>query len=364
MKLSKLVFIACLCLISVQIFNLLVQLPIYSGGASKTMELSDTFKNAEARAENGRQTDKLIDYSSCKYIQPGNVMPHYTCPRSEVKRFILLNNQISSSKREVNIEANIQTFSTIRNSRICMTGDSMVNQLFHSMECLLSHFNTSVKRHLHNTFFSEKYKMRMPGLIELSLPNTGSLLMFHGIKGPCKPENMGKIWEKCPPSSTDVLIFNIGYLHCTNILESFGYSKGINSKLNVRATAHMTEEIISNISRIFKNRKILLYGQPAPELVNYPNAEKMKKKLAKDKFFRHQSDRVILDLVEIEKSIAEKYNIHYIDSYEVTKSFLNEKERITWGKDFSLGRTDRVHFCLPGPVDFATNTVLEALIKN
>ena len=126
----------------------------------------------------------------------------------------------------------------------------------------------------------------------------------------------------------------------------------------------MTEEIISNISRIFKNRKILLYGQPAPELVNYPNAKKMKKHLAKDKFFRHQSDRVILDLVEIEKSIAEKYNIHYIDSYEVTKSFLNEKERITWGKDFSLGRTDRVHFCLPGPVDFATNTVLEALIKN
>ena len=71
----------------------------------------------------------------------------------------------------------------------------------------------------------------------------------------------------------------------------------------------------------------------------------------------------MLDLVEIEKSTAEKYNMHYVDSYEVTKSFLNEKERTKWGKAFSLGRTDRVHFCLPGPVDFATKIVLEVLIN-
>ena len=81
------------------------------------------------------------------------------------------------------------------------------------------------------------------------------------------------------------------------------------------------------------------------------------------KFFRHRSDRVILDLVKIEKSTAKQYNMHYIDSYKATNFFLNEKERIKWGKVFSLGRTDRVHFCLPGPVDFATNEVLELLSK-
>ena len=239
----------------------------------------------------------------------------------------------------------------------------MVNQLFHSMECLMSHFNSNIKRDLHNTFFSEKYRMNVPGSIELSLPNTGSALSFHGIKGPCKPENWGKIWEKCPPSRTDVLVFNIGYLHCSNILETFSYSKGVNSKLNMEATANMTEEIISNVRRIFEKSEIVLYGQPAPELVNYPNAKKIKKQISDNKFFRHKSDRVILDLVGIEKYIAKQYGMHYVDSYKATKSFLNEKERIKWEKDFSLGRTDRVHFCLPGPVDFATNEVLELLNK-
>ena len=81
----------------------------------------------------------------------------------------------------------------------------------------------------------------------------------------------------------------------------------------------MTEKIIANISKAFKNRKVLLYGQPAPELVNYPNAKGMKNQFARDKFFRHKSDRVILNLVEIEKSMAEKYNIHYIDSFNATK---------------------------------------------
>ena len=195
--------------------------------------------------------------------------------------------------------------------------------------------------------------MYVPGSIELSFPDTGSVLSFHGIKGPCKPENRGKIWEKCPPSNTDVLVFNIGYLHCSNILESFSYTTGVNSKLNMEATASMTEEMIANISRIFEKREIILYGQPAPELVNYPNAKKLKKHFASDKFFRHKSDRVILDLVKIEKSTAKQYNMHYIDSYKATNFFLNEKERIKWGKVFSFGRTDRVHFCLPGPVDFA-----------
>lgn len=131
------------------------------------------------------------------------------------------------------------------------------------------------------------------------------------------------------------------------------------SKLSIKA--YMTEQIISNISKIFKNTKVLLYGQPAPELVNYPNAKRIKNQFARDKFFRHKSDRVILNLVGIEKSMAEKYNIHYIDSFNATKHFLNEKERIKWGKVFSLGRTDRVHFCLPGPSDFATDAVLEIL---
>jgi len=315
----------------------------------------------ESQAENERPKGNLFDYSSCEFIQPGNVMPHYSCSRDEIKRFILLSNDMPFPRDTIDLETNVRVLATRKKLRVCFTGDSMVNQLFHSMECLMSHFNSSIKRDLQNTFFSEKYRMNMPGSIELSFPDTGSVFSFHGIKGPCKPENQGKIWEKCPPSSTDVLVFNIGYLHCSNILETFSYSKGVNSKLNMEATASMTEEIISNVRRIFEKSEIILYGQPAPELVNYPNAKKIKKQIANNKFFRHESDRVILDLVGIEKSIAMQYNMHYVDSYKATKSFLNEKERIKWEKVFSLGRTDRVHFCLPGPVDFATNEVLELL---
>jgi len=349
MKLVKQIYILCLCTISSAV--------LYSQLFKYEME---NLKKIQTENDDRRQ-GKLVDYSLCKFIQPGNVMPHYTCPINETKRFILMNDDISISSGNIDLEANVLAISKSKNLRICVTGDSMVNQLFHSIECLISHFNSDIQRVVHNPFYSEKYRMRLPGSIELSFPKTGSVLSFHGIKGPCKPENYGKIWEKCHPGSTDVLIFNIGYLHCADVLESFSYTKGIKSKLNIKATTYMTEKIISNISKAFKNRKVLLYGQPAPELVNYPNAKGIKNQFARDKFFRHKSDRVILNLVGIEKSMAEKYNIHYIDSFNATKHFLNEKERIKWGKLFSLGRTDRVHFCLPGPVDFATDAVLEIL---
>lgn len=306
---------------------------------------------------------KLVNYSSCEFIQPGNIMPHYICPLPEVDRFIKLNNNRVSNYSTMDLKAKIETFSTVRNTRVCFTGDSMVNQLFHSFECLLSYFESEINRSVRDVFFSKKYNLDLPGSIEVLLPSANTTISFHGIKGPCKPENFGKIWQRCPPNETDVLIFNIGYLHCSDILQSFSYTKGTNSKINITATVNMTERIVSHVSKIYKDKKILLYGQPAPELVNFPNANIIRKKIAKDKVFRHSSDRIILDLLGIEKRAAKKFNLHYVNSYDATKSFLDEVERIKWGKTYSLGRTDRVHFCLPGPVDFATHEVLDVLIE-
>lgn len=93
-----------------------------------------------------------------------------------------MNDDISISSGNIDLEANVLAISKSKNLRVCVMGDSMVNQVFHSMECLISHFNSDIQRVVHNEFYSDKYRMRLPGSIELSFPKTGSVLSFHGKK--------------------------------------------------------------------------------------------------------------------------------------------------------------------------------------
>lgn len=308
-------------------------------------------------AKKGR-SQTLTNYAACPHISPGSTMPHYTCSQGELRQtFKRWRVAVDSHCKFFHLSRGNVDFavSCLENKKVCIAGDSMMNQFFHSLECRLA--NRSLARTVNKAFWSTRYNMSIAGSVTLQLQNNGHIF-FNGVKGPCKENNLQKIWSYCDPEQTDVLIFNIGFLHCAERIGSLGFTLGPESQLNRSAVRRVVTEFATELRSRYPRSRLVLYGQPAAELVNVPQAASHFLSKAHSKYLRHPSDQVTEDIMEVEWEVALESGLEYIPAHIFTRHPLSEADRRASKKIYSLGRTDRVHFCLPGLPDFAVDAWL------
>ncbi|KAK3269181.1 hypothetical protein CYMTET_22360 [Cymbomonas tetramitiformis] len=189
---------------------------------------------------------------------------------------------------------------------------------------------------------------------------SNSSLRFYGIKGPCQGENLEKIWKGCPPEMTDILIFNVGFLHCTEV--AFASPSDMErGKLNASAVRELVERFAVNLRKQYPRSRLVLHGQPAPELVYVKKPQTFMRRKPFSENLRRSNDHAMSNVMDIESSVADAHGIEYLPSYPLTRHPLKERERTSKGRAYSLGRTDSVHFCLPGLPDFVVDAWLSEL---
>lgn len=303
----------------------------------------------------------LIDYSACPYVKPGKVMPHYICNTQETREVLSAFYVESHCSGSGNLSVAVSDFvDAVRKKRVCLFGDSMVNQFYHSLECLLWSEDMIAERQVLKPFFSPKYKMELAGTTLVKL-RSGGTITFNGVNGPCRSENHMKVLDKCSPNTTDILIFNVGYLHCSEIFGTLSFMRGENSTLNETSGSALVHTLLNSVASAFPRTKLILYGQPAGELVNVPMIKSLIKKESSHGFLRHPGDAIGEQVMQMEMKIARQLGFHYVPSYTLTRHPLSEARRVVLRRKVSIGRTDRVHFCLPGLVDFAAHFTMRLI---
>lgn len=299
------------------------------------------------------------DYQSCPYIQKGVVMPHYRCERKETR---LLAGKYDLAFPPGRASACGAKLPPVRDAvrrlaellahgrrRLCLSGDSLLNQMYHGIECMLHGAGLVSARRLSQKM-SARYKIKVPWAIEVDVKGGGSIRYAKSF--PCG-DGVKQVFDEC--GKADVVALNAAYLHCSHITGTLNRDMGDGARVNAAKTKGAVRDMLRQVRKRYSD--VILVGQPAVELVNIRNGPDYRK--THDRHHRHKGDVHARTLSRLEAEVARDAGVSYVPSYALTRHPLDERLREAWKRQYSIGRTDKVHYCLAGGVvDFAAYGVV------